>query len=146
LQEYIDFKHTILPDTLTLPFLWLGLLLSTQHQFTDPTSAIFGAAFGYLFLWSTYWIFKLITQKEGMGYGDFKLMAMLGAWFGWQALPLMIFISSILGAVYGISLMILKQKNRYTAIPFGPFIALAGFIELLYHQNLIEFYFKLIST
>lgn len=141
---FIDINHTILPDTITLPFLWLGLLINTFGIFTPPSSAILGAIYGYLSLWIVYWVFKWLTQKEGIGYGDFKLFAMLGAWFGWQSLPFIILISSILGSLVGISLILFKGKNKNSEIPFGPFLAIAGLTQLLLGKNLIHQYVQLL--
>lgn len=128
----IDLKHMQLPDIITLPFLWLGLLLSLENLFVTPTQSILGATFGYLAFWSVYHLFKLLTGKEGMGYGDFKLLAMLGAWFGWQSLPLIIFLSSLTGACVGISLIVFGGRNRQIPIPFGPYLALAGWATLIW--------------
>lgn len=136
----IDWEHQILPDNITFPLLWLGLIFNIQHVFTDLTSAIIGVIAGYLFLWSVYWLFKFFTHKEGMGYGDFKLLAMLGGWLGWSALPKIILISSFLGAGTGITLILLKQHSREQPIPFGPFLALGGWITLLWGDNLSHFY------
>lgn len=138
----IDIHHQWLPDTLTLPFLWVGLFFNAYHTFTSPSSAIVGAVYGYVSLWSLYWVFKWTTGKEGMGYGDFKLMALMGAWFGWQSLLFILFFSSSLGAVYGISLILFQGKSRHTAIPFGPFIAIAGFTTLYFQGTLPLYYFK----
>lgn len=118
----------LLPDQLTLPLLWLGLLLNLHHTFASPTDAIIGAAAGYLSLWSIFWVFKLLTGKEGMGYGDFKLLAVFGAWLGWQMLPLVILLSSLVGAVVGIGMIISKRNQMDNPIPFGPYIAAAGWI------------------
>ncbi len=139
---FIDYDHTLLPDDITLPFLWLGLGLNAFSLFTDPVSAIFGAIAGYLVLWITYQIFKWVTDKDGMGYGDFKLLAMLGAWLGWQALPLIILLSSFLGAIIGLMLIYLKKRNKNVPIPFGPFLAIAGFVALVWGQSLNLLYFK----
>lgn len=141
----IDIHHKLLPDTLTLPFLWLGLFFNTYQTFTTPTSAILGALCGYLSLWSVYWVFKLITGKEGMGYGDFKLMALMGAWFGWQSLLFILFFSSMLGALFGISLILFKGSDRHTAIPFGPFIAIAGLIALYFQHMIPVYYFQVLG-
>ena len=135
----IDYDTQLLPDTITLPLLWLGLLFNLNTGFTDLSSAVIGAMFGYIILWVVYWMFKLITGKEGMGYGDFKLLAALGAWFGWQLLPAIILMSSILGAVIGIGLMLFKQKNRDTVIPFGPFLAIGGIMTLFFGAQLARF-------
>jgi leader peptidase (prepilin peptidase) / N-methyltransferase len=137
---FIDFDTQLLPDDITLPLLWLGLLLNLNSGFTDITSAVVGAMAGYLVLWAVYWLFKLVTGKEGMGYGDFKLLAAIGAWFGWQLLPAVILLSSVVGSVIGIGLILFKGKTRQTAIPFGPFLALGGIAALFYGQTLAAFY------
>lgn len=137
---FIDFDTQLLPDDITLPLLWLGLLLNLNSGFTDITSAVAGAMAGYLLLWAVYWLFKLVTGKEGMGYGDFKLLAAIGAWFGWQLLPAVILLSSVVGSVIGIALILFKGKTRQTAIPFGPFLALGGIAALFYGQTLAGFY------
>lgn len=136
----IDLDHQLLPDSITLPFLWLGLLLSTQNVFADMQSSIIGAAIGYLSLWSIYWAFKLLTGKEGMGYGDFKLLALFGAWFGWQSLPLIIILSAGVGAVVGIALILFKNHQRQQPIPFGPYLASAGWISLLWGEQITAAY------
>ncbi|WP_137166162.1 prepilin peptidase [Salinimonas lutimaris] len=138
----IDFDHMLLPDQLTLPMLWFGLLLSLNNVFVDAHTAIIGAAAGYLSLWSVYWLFKLITGKEGMGYGDFKLLAALGAFTGWQGLPVIIILSSLVGAVIGIALMLKQGKDGTLAIPFGPYLAIAGLLTLLYKQPIIDAYLQ----
>ena len=137
---FIDFDTQLLPDDITLPLLWLGLLFNLNSGFTDLKSAVFGAMAGYLILWSVYWLFKLITGKEGMGYGDFKLLGAIGAWFGWQLLPAVILLSSVVGAVIGIGLIMFKGKGRSTAIPFGPFLALGGIAALFFGLQLTSFY------
>ena len=137
---FIDLDKMLLPDQLTLPLLWLGLLLSTATVFVGPTDAIIGAAAGYLSLWSVYWAFKLLTGKEGMGYGDFKLLAALGAFTGWQGLPVIILLSSLVGAIAGIAIMVIQNKGKSLAIPFGPYLAVAGWIALLYKDTIIETY------
>ncbi|HSI29318.1 MAG TPA: A24 family peptidase [Methylophilus sp.] len=137
---FIDFDTQLLPDDITLPLLWLGLLLNLNGGFTDITSAVVGAMAGYVVLWAVYWLFKLVTGKEGMGYGDFKLLAAIGAWFGWQLLPAVILLSSVVGSVIGIGLILFKGKTRQTAIPFGPFLALGGIAALFYGQTLAAFY------
>jgi leader peptidase (prepilin peptidase)/N-methyltransferase len=137
---FIDFDTQLLPDDITLPLLWLGLLLNMNNGFTDISSAVIGAMAGYLVLWAVYWLFKLVTGKEGMGYGDFKLLAAIGAWFGWQLLPAVILLSSVVGSVIGIALILFKGKTRQTAIPFGPFLALGGIAALFYGQMLAGFY------
>ena len=143
-MTFIDFDTMLLPDQLTLPLLWLGLLANCFGTFTDLQSAVLGAAAGYLSLWSIYWAFKLLTGKEGMGYGDFKLLAALGAWFGWVSLPVIILLSSFVGAIAGIALMVLAKNGRGQAIPFGPYLAGAGWLYLVYGQELIEMYFSVI--
>ena len=120
--------------------LWLGLLFNLNGGFTDLKSAVLGAAAGYLILWSVYWLFKIIKGKEGMGYGDFKLLAAIGAWFGWQLIPAVILLSSVLGAVIGIALILFRGKSSETAIPFGPFLALGGIAALFFGQQLASFY------
>jgi len=127
----IDLRTQLLPDSITLPLLWLGLLLSLGGTFARPAASIAGAAAGYLSLWSIYHLFRLATGKEGMGYGDFKLLAALGAWFGWQALPLIILASSVVGAIVGIGLIVFRGHDRATPIPFGPYLATAGWIVLI---------------
>lgn len=148
---FIDFDMQLLPDDLTLPLLWLGLILNLPGvfnitgTFTDLTSAVIGAVIGYLALWSVYWLFKLATGKEGMGYGDFKLLAAIGAWLGWQLLPLVILLSSVVGAVVGITLMIVLRQGRNIPIPFGPYLAGGGLIALFWGQPLTQTYLKLLA-
>lgn len=141
---FIDFDHQLLPDNIVLPFLWLGLLLSvvpnSSSVFASPRDAIIGAAAGYMSLWLIFQLFKLLTGKEGMGYGDFKLLALFGAWLGWKMLPQIVFISTMLGSVIGISLMLFKIIKRENPIPFGPYIAIAGFIALLWGEKINHFY------
>ena len=137
---FIDFDTQLLPDDITLPLLWLGLLFNLNGGLTDLKSAVIGAILGYLILWSVYWAFKLVTGKEGMGYGDFKLLAAIGAWFGWQMLPAVILLSSVVGAVIGIGLIVFKGKGGGTAIPFGPFLALGGIAALFFGAQLMQFY------
>ena len=137
---FIDLDKMLLPDQLTLPLLWLGLLLSTQNIFVGTTDAIIGAAAGYLSLWSVYWLFKLATGKEGMGYGDFKLLAALGAFTGWQGLPIIILLSSFVGAIAGILIMVIQNKGKSLAIPFGPYLAVAGWLTLLFKDAIITTY------
>ena len=136
----IDVNHQLLPDDITLPLMWLGLALNIQGTFVSLQDAVIGAIAGYLSLWVVYWAFKLITGKEGMGYGDFKLLAALGAWLGWQMLPVIILLSSVVGAVVGIALMVLKQRGREVPIPFGPYLAAAGWIALLWGQDIVDRY------
>ncbi len=128
----IDYDHQYLPDIITLPFLWLGLLFNLNGVFVPLASAVIGAMAGYLFLWTIYQAFRIFTGKEGMGFGDFKLLAMLGAWLGWQALPVIIILSSLVGSVIGIGLIVLRQHQRSKPIPFGPYLAIAGWIALLW--------------
>jgi leader peptidase (prepilin peptidase)/N-methyltransferase len=137
---FIDFDTQLLPDDITLPLLWLGLLFNLNTGFTDLKSAVVGAIAGYLILWSIYWLFKLTTGKEGMGYGDFKLLAAIGAWFGWQLLPAVILLSSALGAIIGIGLIVLTKRGRETPMPFGPFLAIGGISALFLGQQLAGFY------
>ena len=137
---FIDADTTLLPDDITLPLLWLGLLVNTGGAFTDVSSAILGAAGGYLVLWSVYWGFKLLTGKEGMGYGDFKLLAAIGAWLGWQLLPLVILLSAAVGTVVGIAGILLKGRDKGAKLPFGPYLAAAGFIAMIWGQQLTSWY------
>ena len=140
---FIDLDTQYLPDQITLPLLWLGLLINLDNTFTDIQSAILGAAAGYLSLWLVYKLFKLITNKEGMGYGDFKLLAMIGAWCGWQAVPAVILISSVIGSIVGISLILIKYHEKGKPIPFGPYLAGAGWLVLLWGNDINDFYLKL---
>lgn len=137
---FIDFDTQLLPDDITLPLLWLGLLFNIGGGFTDLQSAVVGAMAGYLILWSIYWLFKLVTGKEGMGYGDFKLLAAIGAWFGWQLLPAVILLSSVVGSVIGIGLMVLARHGREVPIPFGPYLALGGIAALFWGPQLSRLY------
>lgn len=141
---FIDFDTQLLPDSITLPLLWAGLLLNLNGTFTDLRSAVIGAAAGYLSLWSVYWAFKLATGKEGMGYGDFKLLAAIGAWLGWKMLPLAILASSMVGAVVGIALIVLARHGRNIPIPFGPYLAAAALIALFWGKPLTEHYLGLL--
>jgi leader peptidase (prepilin peptidase)/N-methyltransferase len=133
----IDFDTRLLPDNLTLPLLWLGLLFNSSGGFVDLQSAVIGAAAGYLILWSIYWGFKLLTGKEGMGYGDFKLLAALGAWLGWQALPMVILISSVVGILLGGTVLLIRKSRE--PIPFGPFLAIAGWVALVWRDSVVSF-------
>jgi len=137
---FIDADTQLLPDDITLPLLWLGLIFNLNIGFTDLHSAVIGAMAGYLILWSIYWLFKLATGKDGMGYGDFKLLAAIGAWFGWQLLPAVILLSSISGAVIGIGLILFAKKGRQTPMPFGPFLAIAGIAALFFGTQLSQLY------
>jgi len=136
----IDFDHMLLPDQITLPLMWLGLLVNTAATFVSLQDAVIGAAAGYMSLFSIFWLFKLLTGKEGMGFGDFKLVAVFGAWMGWQLLPLLILMASFVGAFVGISLMVFKNHQREQAIPFGPYLAVAGWITLIWGQSIWDWY------
>ena len=137
---FIDLDTQLLPDDITLPLLWLGLLFNLHNGFTDLESAVIGAAAGYLILWTIFWAFKLITGKEGMGYGDFKMLAAIGAWFGWAMLPAVILLASVAGATIGIGLIVFAQHGRTTAIPFGPYLALGGIAALFFGSSLSHIY------
>ncbi|WP_398311334.1 prepilin peptidase [Zoogloea sp.] len=137
---FIDLDTQLLPDSITLPLLWAGLLLNLSGTFTDISSAVVGAAAGYLTLWSVFWLFKLTTGKEGMGYGDFKLLAAIGAWLGWQILPLTILLSSLVGAIVGIALIVFRRHGREIPIPFGPYLAAAGLLALYWGPSLTQAY------
>jgi len=139
----IDVDHQLLPDEITLPLLWLGLLVNSFGLLASLEDAVWGAMAGYGILWGIYWLFKLITGKEGMGYGDFKLLAALGAWLGWQSLPMIILLSSFVGAVVGIGLIVIRGKNRNITIPFGPYLASAGFIALVWGNELTALYYSI---
>ena len=141
-MSLIDADHQLLPDVLVLPLLWLGLIVNGQGLFTDLYAALWGAVAGYLSLWLVYWAFKLITGKEGMGYGDFKLLAMLGAWGGWQILPLTILLSSLVGAVLGVVMLKMRNAQTSTPIPFGPYLAIAGWIALLWGDQITTSYMQ----
>ena len=145
----IDIDHQLLPDNMTLPLMWLGLLLSLAATIPsiglpiDPRSSIIGAVAGYLSLWSVFHLFKLLTGKEGMGYGDFKLFAAFGAWFGWQMLPLIIMLSAFAGAAIGIGLIVIRGRDRNIPIPFGPYLAVAGWIALMWGDRLVDSYLRM---
>jgi len=143
--SFIDIDHYLLPDSITLPLLWLGLALSLFGIYTDTHDSIVGAIAGYLSLWSIYWPFKLLTGKEGMGYGDFKLLAMFGAWLGWQALPLIIVLSSLVGAVFGIVMIAIGRHTMAKPMPFGPYIAAAGWLALLWGDDLNRLYLQAVG-
>lgn len=136
----IDFDHMLLPDQITLPLLWLGLLVNLNGAIVPLSDSVIGAVAGYMSLFSIFWLFKLITGKEGMGHGDFKLVAVFGAWIGWQLLPLLILMASAVGAVIGISMMMFKNHQREQAIPFGPYLAIAGWITLLWGNGIWAWY------
>ncbi len=139
----IDIDHQLLPDNITLPFLWIGLGLNLFGIYTDLSSAVIGAMAGYLVLWAVYWGFKLLTGKEGMGYGDFKLLALLGAWMGWQHLPAIILLSSLVGAVIGIGMIVIHGRDRSIPIPFGPYLAIAGLIAFYWGDELTNTYLRM---
>ena len=141
-MSMIDVDHQLLPDSIVLPLLWVGLIVNDFGLFASLSDALWGAVAGYLALWSVYWLFKLVTGKEGMGYGDFKLLAMLGAWGGWQVLPLTILLSSVVGAVLGTILLRLQKADSGTAIPFGPYLAIAGWIALLWGEQITASYLQ----
>ena len=136
----IDFDHQLLPDDITITFLWMGLFFNIFGVFTDVYSSLIGAMSGYSILWTVYMLFKLVTGKEGMGYGDFKLLAMLGAWLGWQQLPAIIILSSLCGAVIGILLMIFRKHDRSHPLPFGPYLAIAGWVAMLWGTEITRAY------
>lgn len=138
--SFIDIDHHLLPDSITLPLVWLGLVLSLFGFFTDAHASIIGAAVGYGVLWLVFQLFKLLTGKEGMGFGDFKLLAVFGAWLGWQCLPQIILLSSLTGAVLGVATILFAGRDRAAPIPFGPYLAIAGWIALLWGEELNRFY------
>lgn len=140
---FIDMDTQLLPDAITSPLLWGGLLVNLGNGFTDIYSAVIGAVAGYLVLWLVYWSYKLITGKEGMGYGDFKLLAVIGAWFGWQMLPLVILFSSIVGTIASVGLILLAKQERHARIPFGPYLASAGFVAMFWGNQLNRIYLDL---
>ena len=144
-QSFIDIDHQLLADSISLPMTWLGLLLSVFSLFTNSHDSIIGAVAGYLSLWTVYQLFKLATGKQGMGYGDFKLLAMLGAWLGWQYLPLIIFLSSMVGAVIGVGMVLSKHRKLNQTIPFGPYLAAAGWLALIWGAELNQIYLNLIA-
>jgi leader peptidase (prepilin peptidase)/N-methyltransferase len=141
---FIDLDTQLLPDSITLPLIWVGLIANLFAVYTDLASAVIGAVAGYLALWSVYWLFKLTTGKEGMGYGDFKLLAAIGAWLGWQVLPLTILLSSLVGALVGITLILLAKHGRNVPIPFGPYLATAGMVALFWGKALTRAYLNVI--
>ena len=140
----IDFRHQLLPDIITLPLLWLGLLANSGGLFTDLNSAVIGAVAGYLALWLVFWGFKLLTGKEGMGHGDFKLLAALGAWVGWQQLPLIVLLSSAVGAIVGVAAIAFARRDRQIPMAFGPYLAVAGWIALFWGEAIINGYLALL--
>ena len=142
----IDFEHKLLPDDITLPLLWCGILANMFGLFTNVYASLFGTILGYLLLWTVYHGFRLVTAKEGMGYGDFKLLAMLGAWTGWQMLPFIVICSSLVGAIVGVTLMIRSGHDRNVPIPFGPYLAVAGWVALLWGPALSDAYMQWAMT
>ncbi|MBD3670517.1 MAG: prepilin peptidase [Gammaproteobacteria bacterium] len=141
--SFIDLEHQLLPDQITLPLIWLGLLFNQQGLFTDLNSALLGAVFGYLFLWSIFHIYRLLRGREGFGYGDFKLLAALGAWLGWQSLPLIVLLASVIGSLVGI-LLVLRRKHRISQpLPFGPYLAGAGLVALVWGDEIVHAYLRL---
>jgi leader peptidase (prepilin peptidase)/N-methyltransferase len=143
---FIDFDTQLLPDDITLPLLWLGIIFNMFGTFTTLSNAVAGAIAGYLVLWCVYWAFKLTTGKEGMGYGDFKLLAAIGAWLGWTVLPLVIMLSSVVGAVVGITLIVVAHHGRNIPIPFGPYLAGGGLIALFWGPQLTQSYLQLLAV
>ena len=141
----IDIDTQLLPDSMTLALLWIGLAVNLFDTWTSLPSAVMGAMFGYASLWSVYWIFKLVTGKEGMGYGDFKLLGALGAWFGWQTVPVIILLSSFAGALLGISILLLRRLERDTPMPFGPYLAGAGLVILFFGETLMTEYLQRVA-
>ncbi|QXH61275.1 prepilin peptidase [Pseudomonas azerbaijanorientalis] len=144
-MSLIDAEHQILPDVLVLPLMWLGLVVNSFGLFVSLHEALWGAIAGYSVLWSVYWLFKLITGKDGMGHGDFKLLAMLGAWGGWQILPLTILLSSLVGAIIGLLTLRLRNAKTSTPIPFGPYLAIAGWIALLWGGQITDLYWQFVG-
>ncbi len=137
---FIDLDTTLLPDSLTLPLLWLGLLFNLNGTFTSLPDAVIGAMAGYLVLWSVYWLFKFATGKDGMGFGDFKLLAAIGAWLGWQMLPVTLLLSSVVGAAIGVAMIVLVKHDRQVPIPFGPYLAGGGLVALFFGADLTQAY------
>ncbi|MDB5996529.1 MAG: methyltransferase [Pseudomonas sp.] len=144
-MSLIDAEHQLLPDVLVLPLLWLGLIVNSFELFVPLHEALWGAIAGYMALWSVFWVFKLITGKDGIGHGDFKLLAMLGAWGGWQMLPLTILLSSLVGAFIGVMMLRLRNAKTSTPIPFGPYLAIAGWIALLWGGQITDFYWQFVG-
>ena len=143
---FIDIDRKLLPDNIVYLLLWKGLLLNLKDTFVSLEYAVIGAIAGYLSLWSVYWLFKLATGKEGMGYGDFKLLAALGAWLGWKMLPLIIMLSSVVGALLGILILTISNKGRETTLPFGPYLAISGLIAMFWGNYLVNQYFLLMAV
>jgi leader peptidase (prepilin peptidase)/N-methyltransferase len=140
---FIDIDHQLLPDVMVLPLLWVGLLLNLNGTFTGLQTAVIGAVAGYLSLWLVFHLFKFVTGKEGMGYGDFKLFALFGAWLGWQSLPLIILLSSFIGALIGITLIVFRGRDRAQPMPFGPYLAAAGWVALLWGDQIVAGYLQM---
>ena len=140
-MTFIDLDTQLLPDDLTYPLLWLGLLVNVKGLFVPLQDAVLGAAAGYMVLWTVYWVFKLVRGKEGMGYGDFKLLAALGAWMGWQMLPAIILLSAGVGSVIGIAIIIASRMGFDHKIPFGPYLAGAGLVALVWGQQITAFFY-----
>ena len=141
----IDFDHMLLPDQIVLPLLWFGLLININNTFISLNDAVIGAVVGYMSLFCVFWLFKLATGKEGMGHGDFKLFALFGAWIGWQLLPILILMASVVGAIVGLSLMFFSNHQRGQAIPFGPYLAIAGWTTILWGESIWSWYLLQIS-
>jgi leader peptidase (prepilin peptidase) / N-methyltransferase len=139
---FIDLDTFYLPDDITLPLLWAGLLVNLWGTFVDLPSAVVGAAMGYLSLWAVYWGYKIVTGKEGMGYGDFKLLAAIGAWLGWKMLPVVILLSSFAGAVIGIALIVFARHGRNVPIPFGPYLVVGGLVALFWGNAIVDYYLR----
>lgn len=142
---FIDIDRKLLPDNLVYPLLWIGLIVNIDSTFVSLEESVIGALAGYLTLWSIFWLFKLATGKEGMGYGDFKLLGALGAWLGWKMLPLIIMLSSVVGAVLGILILVISKKGRETTLPFGPYLAIAGLVALFWGELIVEQYLTLMG-
>jgi leader peptidase (prepilin peptidase)/N-methyltransferase len=138
----IDIEHHLLPDGMVLPLLWLGLLANSFGLYTDIQSALYGAAAGYISLWVVFQLFRLLTGKEGMGYGDFKLFACIGAWLGWQSLPLVILLAALCGTIVGVSMMVIRQHDKSQPIPFGPFLCAAGLVAMLWGPEITSAYLQ----
>lgn len=144
-MSMIDFDHQLLPDSLTLPLMWIGLLAALTPVFADLRSAVIGAAAGYMILWTIYQLFRIITGKEGMGFGDFKLLAAIGALLGWQALPVVILLSSLVGAIVGVTIIAFTGRDKNIPIPFGPYLAAAGWIAMLWGESLSNWYYSFLT-
>ncbi|MDP2562034.1 A24 family peptidase [Psychrobium sp. 1_MG-2023] len=142
---FIDFDTMLLPDSIVLPMLWFGLIINLNGTFVDLNSAVIGAVAGYMSLWTVFWLFKILTGKDGMGYGDFKLFALIGAWLGWQYLPLTIILSSLVGAIIGITILAVRGQDKNIPIPFGPYLAIAGWIALIWGEQINQLYLQSIG-